>query len=113
MVWIDKNTLSKLDPKSPFKHSNTIYVFTSGRVIIVTVPIHSRKKILKGVKMTTAKSPSIQERTIVLQDLMKRGVCRRAEETTSSKPSCFTSFDVPKKLDKVIYVIIHYVRSIV
>jgi hypothetical protein len=41
--------------KSPFKHSNTIYVFTSGRVI-VTVQIHSRKKKpFQGVKMTTAK----------------------------------------------------------
>jgi hypothetical protein len=34
--------------------------------------------------MTTAKSPSIQERSrlyvIMLQDLMKRGVCRRAVE---------------------------------
>jgi len=40
--------------KSPFKHSKTIYVFTSGRVI-VTVEIDRRKKILKGVKMTTAK----------------------------------------------------------
>jgi hypothetical protein len=29
--------------KSPFKHSKTIYVFTSGPVI-VTVQIHSRKK---------------------------------------------------------------------
>ncbi len=35
--------------KSPFKHSKTIYVFTSGRVI-VTVQINSRKKILKGLK---------------------------------------------------------------
>ncbi len=35
--------------KSSFKHSNTIYVLTSGRVI-VTVQIHSRKKILKGLK---------------------------------------------------------------
>jgi hypothetical protein len=39
--------------KSPFKHWKTIYV-TSGRVI-VTVEIHRRKKLLKGVKMTTAK----------------------------------------------------------
>jgi hypothetical protein len=35
--------------KRPFKHSKTIYVFTSGRVI-VHVQIHSRKKILKGLK---------------------------------------------------------------
>jgi hypothetical protein len=40
--------------RSPFKHSKTIYVFTSGQVI-VTVQIHSRKKAFKGVKMTTAK----------------------------------------------------------
>jgi len=32
--------------KVPFKHSKTIYVFTSGRVI-VTVQIHSRKKLLR------------------------------------------------------------------
>jgi hypothetical protein len=40
--------------KSPFKHSKTIYVFTSGRVI-VNVQIHTRKKLFKGVKMTAAK----------------------------------------------------------
>jgi hypothetical protein len=40
--------------KSPYRHSKTIYIFTYGRVI-VSVQIHSRKKILKGVKMTTAK----------------------------------------------------------
>jgi hypothetical protein len=40
--------------KSPFKHSKTIYVFTSGRVI-VTIQIHSREKAFKGVKMITAK----------------------------------------------------------
>jgi hypothetical protein len=37
------------------------------------------KIFFKGVKMTTAKSTSIQERSrsysILLQDLMKRGVC--------------------------------------
>jgi hypothetical protein len=33
--------------KSPFKHSKTFYVFTSGPVI-VAVQIQSRKKILKG-----------------------------------------------------------------
>jgi hypothetical protein len=37
--------------KSPFQHSKTIYVFTSGQVI-VTVQIHSRKKLLKGLKWT-------------------------------------------------------------
>ncbi len=40
--------------KSSFQHSKTIYVFTSGQVII-SVQIHSRKKVLEGVKMTTAK----------------------------------------------------------
>jgi hypothetical protein len=40
--------------KSPLKHSKAIYVFTSVWVI-VTLHIHSRKKLLKGVKMTTAK----------------------------------------------------------
>ncbi len=35
--------------KSPFKHSKTIYVFTSRRVIVI-VQIHSKKKILKGLK---------------------------------------------------------------
>ncbi len=48
--------------KSPFKHSKTsYYVFTCGRVIVI-VQIHSRKTILKGVKMTTAKWTSIEER---------------------------------------------------
>jgi len=67
--------------KTPFKHSKSIYAFTSGPVT-VTDQIHSRKKHFEGVKMTTAKSTSIQERSrihaIMLQDLMKRGVCRRA-----------------------------------
>ncbi len=40
--------------KSPFKHSKTIYVFTSIWVI-VTLHIRSGRKLLKGVKMTTAK----------------------------------------------------------
>ncbi len=35
--------------KSPFKHSKAIYIITSGQGI-VTVQIHSRKKILKGLK---------------------------------------------------------------
>ncbi len=69
--------------KSPVTHSKTIYVFTSGPVI-VTLHIYSRKKHIEGVKMPSAKSLSIQERSriypIVLQDLMKRGVCRRAVE---------------------------------
>jgi hypothetical protein len=64
--------------ESPFKLSKTIYIFTSGQVI-VTVQIHSRKTF-KGVKMTTAKWTLIQEpsriHAILLRDLMKRGVCR-------------------------------------
>jgi hypothetical protein len=35
--------------KSPFKHSKTIYVFTSARVIVI-VQTHTRKKILKGLQ---------------------------------------------------------------
>jgi hypothetical protein len=62
--------------KSTFKHSKTIYVFTSGRVI-VTVQIHSRKKHLKWPLQN---GPSIPESsticTILLQDLMERSVCR-------------------------------------
>jgi hypothetical protein len=46
--------------KSPSKHSKTIYVFTSGWVI-VTVQIQSRKKHFKGAKMTTAKWTSIEK----------------------------------------------------
>jgi hypothetical protein len=65
--------------KSRFKHSKTIYVFTSGRVI-VTVQIHSRKKLLKTLKWPLQNQPSIPESsricTILLQDLVKRGVCR-------------------------------------
>jgi hypothetical protein len=53
--------------KSTFKHSKTICVFTSERVI-VTVQIHSKNN-----------GPLILERsricTILLQDLMKRDVC--------------------------------------
>jgi hypothetical protein len=44
------------------QHSNTIYVFSSGRVI-VTVEIHIRKKFFKGVNMTTANGPLIPEHT--------------------------------------------------
>jgi hypothetical protein len=40
--------------KSLLNTQKTIYVVTSGRVI-VTVQIHSRKRAFKGVKMTTAK----------------------------------------------------------
>jgi hypothetical protein len=35
--------------KIPLKYSKTIYVFTSG-CVIVAVQIHSRKKFLKGLK---------------------------------------------------------------
>jgi len=53
----------------------------SGRVI-VTVQIHSRKKAFKEIKMTTAKwtintgEQSSRICSILLQDLIKRGVCR-------------------------------------
>ncbi len=47
--------------KSHFKHSKTIYVFTSGGVV-VSVQINSRKTIFKTVKMTTAIWTSIGER---------------------------------------------------
>jgi hypothetical protein len=65
--------------KIPFKHSKTIYVFTSGRVIVI-VQIQSRKKKrFKGLKWPLQKEPSILESSricpILLQDLMKRGVC--------------------------------------
>ncbi len=53
--------------KSPFKHSKTIYVFTSGRVI-VTVEIHRRKKLLKGVKNDHCK--------------METGICRCGDGDT-------------------------------
>ncbi len=69
--------------KSPFQHSKTIDVFTSGPGI-VNVQIHSIEKGFEGVKMTTANRTSIQERrtiyAIVLQDLMKRALCKRAVE---------------------------------
>jgi hypothetical protein len=44
--------------KSPFKHSKTIYVFTSGWVI-VTFQIHSRKKLLKGLTWPLQNGPLI------------------------------------------------------
>jgi len=46
--------------KSPFKHSKTIYVFTSGWVI-VTVQIHDRKKLLKALKWPLQNGPSTPE----------------------------------------------------
>ncbi len=46
--------------KSPFKHSKTIYVFTSGRAII-TGHIHSREKLLNGLKWSLQNGPSISE----------------------------------------------------
>jgi hypothetical protein len=67
--------------KSPFKHSKTIYVFTSGRVI-VTIQIHSRRKAFKGVKNDHCKMDHEYQRAaagfapILLQDLMKMDVCR-------------------------------------
>jgi hypothetical protein len=65
--------------KNPSKKSKTIYVFTYGRVI-VTVQIHSRKRILKGLKWPLQKGHQYRSAagfdTIMLQDLVKRDVCR-------------------------------------
>jgi hypothetical protein len=61
--------------KSPFKHSKTIYVFTS-RPVIVSVQIHRRKQICRGENDHC----TIDINTGAQQDLMKRGVCRRAVE---------------------------------
>jgi hypothetical protein len=36
--------------KSPFKHSKTIYVFTSGPVKSLHVQFHNRKNLVKGLK---------------------------------------------------------------
>jgi hypothetical protein len=36
--------------KSPFKHSMTIYVFTSGPVKSLHVQFHNRKNLVKGLK---------------------------------------------------------------
>ncbi len=70
--------------KSPLKHSKTIYVFTSGRVL-VTVQIHSRKQFLKGLKWPLQYGPLVPESSkicaILLQDLMKRGDCLCGVET--------------------------------
>jgi len=64
--------------KSPFRHSKTIYIFTSGRVIL-TVQIHGRTKLLKVLKWPLQNGPSIPESSricaILLQDFMKRSVC--------------------------------------
>jgi hypothetical protein len=64
--------------KSPFQHAKTIHIFTSGP-LIVTVQILV-VQAFKGVKMTTARLTSIQEQSrsnaILLQELMKRDVCR-------------------------------------
>ncbi len=46
--------------RSPFKHSKTIYVFTSGWVIVI-VQIHSRKKLLNELKWPLQNGPSIPE----------------------------------------------------
>jgi len=55
-----------------------MYVLTSGQ-LIVSFQIHSKKKAFKGVKMTAAKWTIIteekQDMCIMMQDLMKRGVC--------------------------------------
>jgi len=64
--------------ESPFTHSKTIDVFTSGP-LRVTVQIHSRKKLLKGFKspLQNRRQYRTQWRrhAILLQDLMKRDVC--------------------------------------
>jgi len=52
----------KCHKKGPFKHSKTIYVFTSGRVI-VTVEIHSEAKLLKGLKWPLQNGPSVPRTT--------------------------------------------------
>ncbi len=64
--------------KSPFKQSKTIlylYIWTSSHC-----PNPQQKKDFEGVKMTAANWTSIQGRSridaILLQDLMKRCVCR-------------------------------------
>jgi hypothetical protein len=80
--------------KSPFKHSKTIYVFTSGQVL-VTVQIHNRKKLLKGLKWPVQNGPSILESSticaILQQDVMKRAVCRCQVEMLS-KCKLFCNF---------------------
>jgi hypothetical protein len=68
--------------KSPFKHWKTIYVFTS-RAVIVNVQFHSTKKVLKGLNdhcKNDVNTGAQQIHAILLQDLMKRGVCKRAVE---------------------------------
>jgi hypothetical protein len=51
--------------------------------------------------MTTVKLPFIQERSriyaIMLQDLMKRGVWRRAVEMLLEVPACLTFIKSPSK----------------
>jgi hypothetical protein len=47
--------------KSSFKHSKTIHVFASGPLII-TVQIHSRKKLLKGLKWPLQNRPQYRSR---------------------------------------------------
>jgi hypothetical protein len=83
--------------KSPFE---TIYVFTSGREIVI-VQIHSTKDF-EGVIMTTAKWPPIQGRSriyaMMLQDLMKRGVCRRVVEMLLEVAACLIYITSPSKL---------------
>jgi hypothetical protein len=68
--------------ESSFKHSKTILCLYIWTRVIVTVQIHSKKKLLKWLKWPL---PERQERSriyalLLLQDLMKKGVCRRAVE---------------------------------
>jgi hypothetical protein len=62
------------------KHSKTIYVFTSGPVIVTTCPNLSRKKLLKGLKWPLQNRHQYQSGAgvtpILPQYLMKRGICR-------------------------------------
>jgi hypothetical protein len=77
--WLMITVLTHKCYKCPFKHSKTMYVLTSGW-LIVSVQIHSRKKKLsRGLKWPLQNGTSIPRRSmtcaILMQDLMKRGVC--------------------------------------
>jgi hypothetical protein len=61
--------------KSPFKQSKTIYIFTSGWVI-VTVQIHSRKKGFKRGENDHCKMDINTGAQKDLQDLMQMGLCK-------------------------------------
>jgi hypothetical protein len=69
--------------KSSFKHSKTIYVFTSGRVV-VPLHVHSRKKILKELEWYLQNGHQYGSKAgftlSCCKDLMKKGNCRCAVE---------------------------------